>query len=61
VQGRHGVLPAVCAVLHYATVQRADSTSTLPTGLARIRVIAWTWEDATSAVKQMMGEGKNVQ
>lgn len=37
----------------------ADATSTLPTGLARNRTIAWTWNGIASAVEQMMGEGKN--
>ncbi|MBX9793694.1 MAG: hypothetical protein K2Y02_05285, partial [Burkholderiaceae bacterium] len=40
-------------------VDGANSTSTLPTGLARNRVIAWTWDGVAAAVKQMMGEGKN--
>ncbi|HWU73893.1 MAG TPA: TIR domain-containing protein [Sphingomonas sp.] len=37
----------------------ANTTSTLPAGLARNRVIAWTWDGVASAVEQMMGEGKN--
>ena len=37
----------------------ADTTSTLPTGLARNRVISWTWDGVANAVTQMMGEGKN--
>jgi MTH538 TIR-like domain (DUF1863) len=40
-------------------VDGANSSSTLPAGLARNRVIAWTWEGIASAVTQMMGEGKN--
>lgn len=40
-------------------VAGASSISTLPAGLARNRVIDWTWEDIASAVTQMMGEGKN--
>ncbi len=40
-------------------VDGAASTSTLPPGLARNRVIAWTWEGIANAVTQMMGEGKN--
>lgn len=40
-------------------VDGADSTTTLPPGLARNRVISWTWDGIASAVKQMMGEGKN--
>jgi MTH538 TIR-like domain (DUF1863) len=42
-------------------VDGANSTSTLPTGLAHDRVIAWTWDGVAHAVKQMMGEGKNAQ
>lgn len=41
-------------------VDGAGSTSILPTGLARNRVIAWTWDGIAKAVTQMMGEGKNV-
>lgn len=37
----------------------ADSTSTLPDGLARNRTISWDWDKIASAVDQMMGEGKN--
>lgn len=40
-------------------VDGAGSSSTLPTGLARNRVIEWTWEGIASAVTQMMTEGKN--
>lgn len=40
-------------------VAGADATSTLPTGLARNRVISWTWDGVANAVTQMMGEGKN--
>lgn len=40
-------------------VDGADTTSTLPTGLARSRVISWTWDGVANAVTQMMGEGKN--
>lgn len=40
-------------------VDNADTASTLPTGLARNRVIAWTWDGIADAVNQMMGEGKN--
>lgn len=40
-------------------VAGADTTSTLPTGLARSRVISWTWDGVANAVTQMMGEGKN--
>lgn len=37
----------------------ANSSSNLPEGLARGRVIAWTWPNVAAAVDQMMGEGKN--
>ena len=40
-------------------VDSATKTSTLPTGLARGRVIDWTWPGIASAVTQVMGEGKN--
>ena len=40
-------------------VDNAASTCTLPTGLARNRVINWTWDGIARAVTQMMGEGKN--
>ena len=40
-------------------VDGATSSSTLPTGLARNRVIDWTWDGVAAAVNQMMGEGKN--
>jgi hypothetical protein len=40
-------------------VDEATSTSTLPVGLARNRVITWTWDGVAKAVTQMMGEGKN--
>lgn len=40
-------------------VDEANTASTLPTGLARNRVIAWTWMNTAAAVEQMMGEGKN--
>lgn len=40
-------------------VDGANSSSTLPTGLSRNRVIAWTWDGIANAVTQMMGEGKN--
>jgi hypothetical protein len=40
-------------------VDGADSTTLLPSGLNRNRVIAWTWDGIAAAVKQMMGEGKN--
>jgi hypothetical protein len=37
----------------------AGITSTLPTGLARNRVITWKWPNIAAAIEQMMGEGKN--
>lgn len=40
-------------------VDGAGTASTLPTGLARNRVIIWNWTYIAAAVKQMMGEGKN--
>ena len=40
-------------------VNGAGTLTSLPPGLNRNRVIAWTWEGIASAVKQMMGEGKN--
>ena len=40
-------------------VDGAGRNSTLPTGLARNRTIAWNWDKIASTVAQMMGEGKN--
>lgn len=40
-------------------VDGAGSISTLPTGLARNRTIAWDWDKIAEAVDQMMGEDKN--
>jgi hypothetical protein len=40
-------------------VDGAGTMSVLPTGLARNRVIAWTWDGIANAVNQMMLEGKN--
>jgi hypothetical protein len=40
-------------------VDGAGSTTTLPSGLARNRVIGWTWADIAAAIIKMMGEGKN--
>lgn len=40
-------------------VDGAGTSSTLPTGLARNRTIAWDWTKIANAVDQMMGEGKN--
>lgn len=40
-------------------VDGANTSSTLPTGLARNRTISWDWAKIAAAVDQMMGEGKN--
>lgn len=40
-------------------VDGAGTSSTLPTGLARNRTIAWDWHKIAGAVDQMMTEGKN--
>lgn len=40
-------------------VDGAGTNSTLPVGLARNRVIGWTWPGVAKAIDQMMGEGKN--
>jgi hypothetical protein len=40
-------------------VDGGGSSSTLPEGLSRNRVIAWTWEGIADAINQMMKEGKN--
>ena len=40
-------------------VDGADSSSTLPSGLARNLTIAWTWAGIAKAIDQMMAEGKN--
>ena len=40
-------------------VDGAGTSSALPTGLARGRVIGWNWDNIAKAVNQMMGEGKN--
>jgi hypothetical protein len=40
-------------------VDGAGTASTLPIGLARNRVIGWTWANIAAAITQMMGEGKN--
>ena len=39
----------------------ADTSSNLPAGLARNRVISWSWPNIAAAISQMMGEGKNKQ
>jgi len=40
-------------------VDGAGTLSTLPAGLARNRVVTWTWATVGDAVAQMMTEGKN--
>lgn len=40
-------------------VDGANSLSTLPTGMATSRVIAWDWDKIANAVSQMLNEGKN--
>jgi hypothetical protein len=40
-------------------VDGAGAHSTLPAGLARDRVIPWTWTGVANAIDQMMTEGKN--
>ncbi len=40
-------------------VDGANTNSTLPTGLARNRVISWDWVKIASAIDQLMNEGKN--
>ncbi len=40
-------------------VDGAGTSSNLPSGLARNRVISWNWEAIGKAIDQMMGEGKN--
>jgi hypothetical protein len=40
-------------------IDGAGTSTTLPSGLPRNRVIAWKWADIAAAIEQMMGEGKN--
>lgn len=40
-------------------VDGAGSTTTLPTGLARSRCVAWKWQDVADMIDQAMTEGKN--
>lgn len=40
-------------------VDGAGGNSTLPTGLARNRTIAWDWAKIADAIDQLMTEGKN--
>lgn len=42
-------------------VDDANSTSTLPEGLARSRTVTWTWDNVDKMVDQMMKEGKNAK
>lgn len=42
-------------------VDGAGTSSTLPVGLARNRVVSWNWKTIAAAVEQMMGEGKNAR
>lgn len=42
-------------------VDGANSSSSLPAGLARNRVISWTWPGIAQAIDQMMTEGKNAK
>jgi len=37
----------------------ADSSSTLPSGLARSRTVAWTWPNVASMINKCLTEGKN--
>jgi len=40
-------------------VDGAGTASALPAGLARNRVLAWTWANVAAGVNQAMTEGKN--
>lgn len=40
-------------------ISGADTTGSLPTGLARNRVIPWSWDQIEAAVTQLSKEGKN--
>lgn len=40
-------------------VDGANSSSNLPSGLARNRTIKWDWDGIAAAVEQMMDEAKN--
>jgi hypothetical protein len=40
-------------------VDGATASSTLPTGLARGRAVAWTWANVGAGIDQCMTEGKN--
>ena len=40
-------------------VDGANTSSNLPSGLARNRTISWNWDSIANAINQMMTEGKN--
>lgn len=40
-------------------IDGADTTSTLPSGLARNRTISWNWDNIATAIDQMLTEGKH--
>ena len=40
-------------------VDGANTSSNLPSGLARNRTISWNWDSIANAINQMMSEGKN--
>ena len=40
-------------------VDGANTSSNLPSGLARNRVVSWEWDKIASAINQAMKEGKN--
>lgn len=42
-------------------VDGAGTSSTLPAGLARGRIVTWTWDKVASMVNQAMTEGKNAK
>ena len=44
-----------------ANVDGAGTTTVLPGGLARGRVIGWKWANIAAAIDQMMGEAKNAR
>jgi hypothetical protein len=40
-------------------VNSGDSTSSLPTGLARSRTVTWTWPNVSAMIDKVMDESKN--
>ncbi len=42
-------------------VDGANSTSILPTGLNRNRVVGWDWKEISNAIDNAMNEGKNLE